>query len=165
MTLSMSIKHAHFNKIKPVITPEGLFDFNPRPEVLNPFGDMKEFRGIRDRAMSAYLYYKNWVENYLCYEEAMRRRIKTAKIKLPEYEKLLTNLRGGLNVRQEPHSLRYEGFQDVRLIMFGEGSRTGEMFPYPAMIDLIEDLSVRIEDIDLNTEENQKKIKEYFDSI
>ena len=165
MTLSMSIKHAHFNKIKPVITPEGLFDFNPRPEVLNPFGDMKEFRGIRDRAMSAYLYYKNWVSNYLCYEEAMRRRIKTAKIKLPEYEKLLTNLRGGLNVRQEPHSLRYEGFQDVRLIMFGEGSRTGEMFPYPAMIDLIEDLSVRIEDIDLNTEENQKKIKEYFDSI
>lgn len=165
MSLTSAMKHAHFNKIQPVITPEGLFDFNPRPEVHNLFGENNEFRGIRDRAMSAYLNYRKWVENYLCLEEALRRRIRTAKLRLPEYEKLLSTFRTGLSTRQEPHSLRYEGFQDVRLIMFGEGSRTGEMFPYPAMIDLIEDLSVRIEDIDLNTEENQEQIKKHFNNM
>lgn len=168
ISLSLGLRNSYLNKVRPVITPEGLFDFFPRQENLSLFEEDKkrtEFRDLRERAMSAYLNYKEWVSNYLCFEEALKRRINSVKLKLPEYEKLLTNLRGGLDIRQEPRSLRYEGFQDVRLMMFGEGSRSETMFPYPAMIDLIEDLSVRIEDVDLNTEENEKKIKEYFDSI
>lgn len=168
-SLSLGLRNSYLNKVRPVITPEGLFDFFPRQENLHLFEEDKkrtEFRDLRERAMSTYLNYKKWVLNYLCLEEALRRRIKTAKLKLPEYDRLLHIYRGGLDsIKYEFHSLRYEGFQDVRLMMFGEGSRSETMFPYPAMIDLIEDLSVRIEDVDLNSEENEKQIKEYFDSM
>lgn len=166
IAIKQGFSNKHFNKIRPEITEDGYISFIPEVNDLNLFGEKNEFRSIKERAMSTYLYYKDWMMKYLCFEEAMRRRIKESKLKLPEYEKLLTAYRVGLDsIKQEPHSLRYEGFQDVRLVLFGRDSRSGKMFPYPAMIDLIEDLSVRSDEFDINSDESEKKIMSYYDSI
>ena len=104
---------------------------------------------------------------YLCYEVAIRRRIPELGLSVPEYESLLTRYR---EVVEEPVSvsLRWAGVQDNRTYQLGETNlkdRDPQEYPFPSLRRLIEDFSVRYQDIDLESIENQQEIKRLYEQI
>ena len=104
---------------------------------------------------------------YLCYEVAIRRRIPELGLSIPEYEDLLKKNR---EVIEEPVSLslRWEGVQDNRTYQIGEANlkdRDPQEYPFPSLMRMIEDYSVRPQDIDLNSIENQNDIERLYHQI
>lgn len=110
------------------------------------------------------LYYLKY---YLCYEEAMRQRISEFRINIPEYMDKIKENRVEVE-KPTSMSIRFVGVQDNRGFQIGECNlkdKTPKEYPNPSLRDLIEDYSVRVQDIDLTTDECQKQIKEYYNSI
>ena len=110
------------------------------------------------------LYYLKY---YLCYEEAMRQRISEFRINIPEYMDKIKENRVEVE-KPTSMSIRFVGVQDNRGFQIGECNlkdKTPKEYPNPSLRDLIEDYSVRVQDIDLTTAECQKQIKEYYNSI
>lgn len=104
---------------------------------------------------------------YLCYEVAIRRRIPELGLSIPEYENLLKKNR---EVIEEPVSLslRWEGVQDNRTYQIGEANlkdRDPQEYPFPSLMRMIEDYSVRPQDIDLNSIENRNDIEKLYHQI
>lgn len=104
---------------------------------------------------------------YLCYEVAIRRRIPELGLSIPEYENLLKKNR---EVIEEPVSLslRWEGVQDNRTYQIGEANlkdRDPQEYPFPSLMRMIEDYSVRPQDIDLNSIENRNDIERLYHQI
>lgn len=104
---------------------------------------------------------------YLCYEVAIRRRIPELGLSIPEYEDLLKKNR---EVIEEPVSLslRWEGVQDNRTYQIGEANlkdRDPQEYPFPSLMRMIEDYSVRPQDIDLNSIENRNDIERLYHQI
>lgn len=104
---------------------------------------------------------------YLCYEVAIRRRIPELGLSIPEYEDLLKKNR---EVIEEPVSLslRWEGVQDNRTYQIGEANlkdRDPQEYPFPSLMRMIEDYSVRPQDIDLNSIENKNDIERLYHQI
>ena len=104
---------------------------------------------------------------YLRYEVAIEERISELKLDIPEYGSLLRKNR---RVVEEPvsMSLRWEGVQDNRTYQIGEANlkdKQPQDYPFPSLMRMIEDYSVRPQDIDLNSDENQMKIRETYNQI
>lgn len=104
---------------------------------------------------------------YLCYEVAIKRRIPELGLSIPEYENLLKKNR---EVIEEPVSLslRWEGVQDNRTYQIGEANlkdRDPQEYPFPSLMRMIEDYSVRPQDIDLNSIENRNDIERLYHQI
>lgn len=103
---------------------------------------------------------------YLCYEEAMRRRIGESGIEVPEYEEKLKQNR---SILERPVSMRvrFQGRQDNRTYQTSLVRPQEEPleFPYPALRDMIENYSVYPEEINLEEEKNIKSITEYYNQI
>lgn len=104
---------------------------------------------------------------YLCYEVAIRRRIPELGLSIPEYENLLKQNR---EVIEEPvsMSLRWEGVQDNRTYQIGEANlkdRDPQEYPFPSLMRMIEDYSVRPQDLDLNSIENRNDIERLYHQI
>lgn len=104
---------------------------------------------------------------YLCYEVAIRRRIPELGLSIPEYENLLKKNR---EVIEEPVSLslRWEGVQDNRTYQIGEANlkdRDPQEYPFPSLMRMVEDYSVRPQDIDLNSIENRNDIERLYHQI
>ena len=104
---------------------------------------------------------------YLRYEVAIKRRISEFPLVIPEYESLLKKNR---EVIEQPvsMSLRWVGVQDNRTYQIGECNlkdRRPQEYPFPSLMDMIEDFSVRPQDIDLDSIESQAKITELYNQI
>lgn len=124
-------------------------------------GSLREQAGkLRDRL-------RKEMRFYLCYEVAIRQRIPELGISVPEYENLLKKNR---EVIEEPVSLslRWEGVQDNRTYQIGEANlkdRDPQEYPFPSLMRMIEDYSVRPQDIDLDSPESKKEIKITYEQI
>lgn len=122
---------------------------------------------LRERAETMRNRLRNEMRFYLCYEVAIRRRISELNLNIPEYENLLKQNR---EVVEEPvsMSLRWEGVQDNRTYQIGEANlkdRDPQEYPFPSLMRMIEDYSVRPQDIDLNSGENQNEIRITYEQI
>lgn len=105
------------------------------------------------------------LEDCLCYEVALRKRIKESKLIIPEYEVVLKKFR---EILETPVSfnLRFRGAQDNRVYLLEDDPDKQEKeFPFPALRDLIEDYSVRVDDIDLKSDESLDKINNFYNQI
>lgn len=158
--IEKSLANKHFSLTKPTITPDGFLSLS-----LNKGGD--EFRTIKELSEDRRESLSKLMTEFLCYESAMKRRIKESEIRLSEYDSLLRQLRETL---EQPVSsfLRFEGVQDERLSQIGEcrlKDRTDQRIPYPAMANIIEDFSLRVEDINLKEKENQERITQIYNQI
>ena len=142
--------------VKPTLDSENHINLN-----LSGEGSLRERAGkLRGRLLSE-------MRLYLCYEVAIRRRIPELGLSVPEYESLLTRYR---EVVEEPVSvsLRWAGVQDNRTYQLGETNlkdRDPQEYPFPSLRRLIEDFSVRYQDIDLESIENQQEIKRLYEQI
>lgn len=122
---------------------------------------------LRERAESLRARLRREMSNYLCYEVAIRQRIGELGLKIPEYENLLRENR---EVVEEPvsMSLRWEGVQDNRTYQIGEANlkdKDPQDHPFPSLMRMIEDYSVRPQDLNLNSGESKKIIKQIYDQI
>lgn len=151
-----NIRTEGFNIIRPTLDSENHIDLG-----LSGTGSLRErAEALRDRLRTEMRF-------YLCYEVAIRQRIKELKISVPEYESLMKKNR---TIVEEPVSmfLRWAGVQDNRTIQIGETNlkdRDPQEYPFPSLMRLIEDYSVRVKDIDLNDRESTEKIKEIYKQI
>lgn len=145
-----------FNLIRPTLDSSNHINLN-----LSGAGSLRErAERMRDRL-------RNEMRFYLCYEVAIRRRISELNLNIPEYENLLKQNR---EVVEEPvsMSLRWEGVQDNRTYQIGEANlkdRDPQEYPFPSLMRMIEDYSVRPQDIDLNSGENQNEIRITYEQI
>ena len=145
-----------FNLIRPTLDSSNHINLN-----LSGAGSLRErAEKMRDRL-------RNEMRFYLCYEVAIRRRISELNLNIPEYENLLRQNR---EVVEEPvsMSLRWEGVQDNRTYQIGEANlkdRDPQEYPFPSLMRMIEDYSVRPQDIDLNSGENQNEIRITYEQI
>lgn len=157
--IQQGLRNKHFTLTRPTIGEDGFINLNLDK------GDGR-FKTLREHSEDRLESLRGLLTEYLCYETAMRRRIKESNLRLPEYENLLKGLRE--NIDQPVSSmLRFVGVQDERLFQIGEchlkdGPKGN---PYPAMSNLIEDFSLRIEDIDLNKEEQIERINQIYKQI
>lgn len=122
---------------------------------------------IRERAEKLRDRLRKEMRFYLCYEVAIRRRISELNLNIPEYENLLSQNR---EVVEEPvsMSLRWAGVQDNRTYQLGETNlkdKEPQEYPFPSLRRMIEDYSVRVGDIDLDSPENQKEINLTYEQI
>lgn len=122
---------------------------------------------IRDRAGVEKNLLRREMTFYLCYEVAIRRRISELNLVIPEYDSLLNKNR---EVVEQPvsMSLRWEGVQDNRTFQIGETDlkdRDPQDHPFPSLMRMIEDFSVRVKDIDLDSEENIELINKLYSQI
>ena len=122
---------------------------------------------LRERADKLRNQLREEMRLYLCYEVAIRQRIEELGLNIPEYEDLLKENR---KIVEEPVSisLRWEGVQDNRTYQFGETNlkdRDPQEYPFPSLRKMIEDYSVRHQDIDLDSDKNRKDIKELYEQI
>lgn len=122
---------------------------------------------LRDRAGRLRDIVREEMRMYLCYEVAIRRRIPELGLSVPEYENLL---RSNREVVEEPvsMSLRWEGVQDNRTYQIGEANlkdRDPQEYPFPSLMRMIEDYSVRVQDIDLDSNKNRNDIEKLYDQI
>lgn len=145
-----------FNLIRPTLDSSNHINLN-----LSGAGSLRErAERMRDRL-------RNEMRFYLCYEVAIRRRISELNLNIPEYENLLRQNR---EVVEEPvsMSLRWEGVQDNRTYQIGEANlkdRDPQEYPFPSLMRMIDDYSVRPQDIDLNSGENQNEIRITYEQI
>ena len=122
---------------------------------------------LRERAENERELVRKEMRFYLCYEVAIRRRIKELGLVIPEYESLMRRNRA---VVEEPvsMSLRWEGVQDNRTHQVGEANlkdRDPQEYPFPSLMRMIEDYSVRPQDIDLNSTGCKEEIKRTYEQI
>ena len=142
--------------VKPTLDSDNHIDLHTSGE-----GSLRERAGkLRDRL-------RKEMRFYLCYEVAIRRRIEELGLNIPEYEDLLSQNR---KVVEEPVSisLRWAGVQDNRTYQFGETNlkdRDPQEYPFPSLRKMIEDYSVRVGDIDLDSPENRKEINLTYEQI
>ena len=145
-----------FSLVKPTLDPDNHINLNTSGE-----GSLRErAENLRDRL-------RKEMRFYLCYEVAIRRRIEELGLVIPEYEDLLSQNR---KVVEEPvsMSLRWEGVQDNRTFQLGETNlkdRDPQEYPFPSLRKMIEDYSVRVKDIDLDSPENQNEINLTYEQI
>ena len=145
-----------FRLIRPTLDSENRIDLHLSGE-----------NSLRERAEKERRIIRAEMTLYLRYEVAIRKRISEQNIVIPEYETLLKKNR---EVIEEPvsMSLRWEGVQDNRTYQIGEANlkdRDPQEYPFPSLMDLIEDYSVRVKDIDLDSVESQARIKEIYEQI
>lgn len=150
------IKTDGFSLISPTLDSSNHIDLR-----LSGAGSLRERAGkLRDGV-------KYEMGLYLCYEVAMRRRIKELGLVIPEYENLL-NLNKAVVDEPVSMSLRWEGVQDNRTYQIGEANlkdRDPQEYPFPSLMRMIEDYSVRPQDIDLNSTENKERITRLYNQI
>lgn len=93
---------------------------------------------------------------FLCYEDSMMRKLDEFKLPVPEYLSTLSEMRGTLESILGEVPVRFRGEQDLREENIKERKvlRGPEKYPFPSLRGLIENYSVRPEDIDLNDEES-----------
>ena len=150
------IQDNSFRLIDPGIDSSNHIDLH-----LSGDGSLRERAGkLRDRL-------RKEMRFYLCYEVAIRQRIPELGLSVPEYENLLKKNR---EVVEEPvsMSLRWAGVQDNRTYQLGETNlkdRNPQEYPFPSLMRMIEDYSVRPQDIDLNSPESKKEIKISYEQI
>ena len=150
------IQDNSFRLIDPGIDSSNHIDLH-----LSGDGSLRERAGeLRDRL-------RKEMRFYLCYEVAIRQRIPELGLSVPEYENLLKKNR---EVVEEPvsMSLRWAGVQDNRTYQLGETDlkdRNPQEYPFPSLMRMIEDYSVRPQDIDLNSPESKKEIKISYEQI
>ena len=145
-----------FSLIKPTLDPSNHLNLNLTGE--DSLTERAKF--LRGELMER-------MREYLCYEVAMRQRISELKLDIPEYEEVLMANR---EIVEQPvsMSLRFEGVQDNRTYQIGEANlkdRDPQEYPFPSLSDLIEDYSVRPQDIDLDSEENQEFINKCYNQL
>lgn len=151
-----NIRTEGFNIISPTLDSENHIDLG-----ISGKGSLRErAEALREKARS-----ELWF--YLCYEVAIRKRISEQKLSVPEYESLMKKNR---EIVEEPVSmaLRWEGVQDNRTTQIGEANlkdRDPQEYPFPSLMRLIEDYSVRVNDIDLNDGKSKEKITEIYKQI
>ena len=145
-----------FSLVSPRLDPSNHIDLG-----LSGEGSLRERAGEeRDRL-------RNEMRFYLCYEIAIRRRIEELGLNIPEYESLMKQNR---EVIEEPvsMSLRWAGVQDNRTYQIGEANlkdREPQEHPFPSLMRMIEDYSVRPQDIDLDSIESKQEIKKIYEQI
>ena len=150
------IQDNSFRLIDPGIDSSNHIDLH-----LSGDGSLRERAGkLRDRL-------RKEMRFYLCYEVAIRQRIPELGLSVPEYENLLKKNR---EVVEEPVSMspRWAGVQDNRTYQLGETNlkdRNPQEYPFPSLMRMIEDYSVRPQDIDLNSPESKKEIKISYEQI
>ena len=146
----------NFAITKPRLTEDGDISLGLTGEMSLTEITKKDFENAKDQ-----------LRLYLCYEEAMKRRIKEFDLNIPEYEDILEHNRKEIE-RPVSMSVRFEGVQDNRAIQVGECNlkdKTPKEYPFPALRKMIEDYSIRVQDIDLSTAENQSRIMMTYNSI
>jgi len=113
--------------------------------------------GLRSRASEEQNDLRSETRFFLCYEDSMRRKLGEFGLPVPEYEEYLTELRGSLDSLLTGFPVRFRGEQDLREenIRGRVLLREPEKYPFPSLRDMIENYSVRPEDIDLNDEESR----------
>jgi len=104
---------------------------------------------------------------YLCYEVAMKQKVKELGLNIPEYDNLFIQNR---EVIEQPvsMSLRWEGVQDNRTYQLGETNLKDidpQDHPFPSLMRMIEDYSVRVKDIDLDSPENKELTNRLYSQI
>ena len=147
-----------FTHIDPSITEDGTIDLH-----LTKRGEEDQFPTLRDRMSFELERSTDWMIKFLLFVEAMRRRFKQFDLNLPEYEQLISAYTKTLD-KPMFGSLRFQGVQERRLFHLGEYQETGET-PYPAMIDLIENYSINISQVNPNIRDNEELIIKYYKSI
>ena len=150
------IQDNSFQLIDPGIDSSNHIDLH-----LSGDGSLRERAGkLRDRL-------RKEMRFYLCYEVAIRQRIPELGLSVPEYENLLKKNREVVEVPVSM-SLRWAGVQDNRTYQLGETNlkdRNPQEYPFPSLMRMIEDYSVRPQDIDLNSPESKKEIKISYEQI
>lgn len=145
-----------FSIVRPTLDPDNHINLNISGE-----GSLREqAEKLRNKLRSE-------MGLYLCYEVAIRRRISELNLNIPEYEDLLSQNR---EVVEEPVSLslRWAGVQDNRTFQLGETNlkdRDPQEYPFPSLRRMIEDYSVRVKDIDLDSPDCKKAIKQIYEQI
>ena len=145
-----------FSLVRPTLDPDNHINLHTSGE-----GSIRErAEKLRDRL-------RREMRFYLCYEVAIRQRISELGLNIPEYEDLLSQNR---EVVEEPVSLslRWAGVQDNRTFQLGETNlkdRDPQEYPFHSLRKMIEDYSVRVKDIDLDSPENQKEIRLTYEQI
>ena len=145
-----------FSLVKPTLDPDNHINLN-----ISGDGSLREEAvKLRDKLRAE-------MGVYLCYEVAIRKRIGELGLVIPEYEKLLKENR---EVVEEPVSmlLRWEGVQDNRTYQLGETNlkdRDPQEYPSPSLRRMIEDYSVRPQDIDLDSGKCKDLIKQIYEQI
>ena len=145
-----------FSIVRPTLDPDNHIDLGLSGE-----------NSLRERAEKLRDRLRKEMRFYLCYEVAIRERISELNLNIPEYEDLLSQNR---EVVEEPVSLslRWEGVQDNRTYQLGETNlkdRDPQEYPFPSLRRMIEDYSVRVQDIDLDSPESKEEIKLTYEQI
>ena len=150
-----------FSLCSPMYEQDGSINLNiHRNGTTNP-----KYQTIRERCESVYKEGRDQLEMYLCQEEALKRRIKELKLKIPEYEEVFKRYDDILN-GFVPNLSRFSGAQDKSLFHVGGDrdlkDRRPREFPYPAMRTTIDDFTLRPVDL---LPLDEKTIKTYYDTI
>lgn len=113
--------------------------------------------GLRTKASEEQEDLRSETRFFLCYEDSMRRKLGEFDLPVPEYEEYLSELRGSLDSLLNGVPVRFRGEQDLREDNIRERKilREPEKYPLPSLRGMIENYSVRPENIDLNDEESR----------
>lgn len=127
--------------------------------------DLGISEGATKRAGESYSVLREMLNDFVHYEEAMWRRIRESKLDIPEYADQMSVNRQ-LAERPISYSVRWDGVQDSRLFKFppsGQPHRRNgpQEFPFPAMREIVERYSFRLDDIPLD----ENKVIEFYKQI
>lgn len=139
------------------VPPLGLFVLT-KPQIDEEgFIDLGLKEGATKRAGESYSRMRSLSDDFVHYEEAMRRRMRESKLDIPEYEDQMSVNRQFVE-RPISYCVRWDGVQDSRLFKFGQTPRGDgpREFPFPAVREIVERYSFRLDDIPLDENKIQK---------